>query len=683
MGIKLTQLNRIFFFLPILFLFSCNTSNSNKEIHGIDKANMDLTADPAKDFYQYANGGWLAHNEIPESESRWGASNELIDKSKEAQLDLLTELAARTDAPKGTNAQKVGDFYKSGMDSAQAEKDGTSPLADEFAAIDAIKNARDLLKVVARHQRFGTGSLFEFFAMGDLKNSDIYAAYAYQGGLGLPDRDYYLDSGEKFENIRKEYLGHIQNMFELMGESADVAKKTPQTIMDIETRLAKASMTRVEQRDLQKLYNKKTVAEASKITPRIDWVTHVKNLGAADLDYFIMAQPLFFKEVNAMLKDVSIADWRTYLRWHLLTASAPFLSSKFVDEDFRFYRTVLLGTPKNKPRWKRVVAQTDAALGEAFGQLYVDKYFPGDAKAKANELVNNLRAAYAKRIEKVDWMSDATKARAKEKLAAIVQKIGYPDKWRNYSALEIDRGPFVLNVMRANAFEFDRTLHRIGKEVDKSEWGMTPPTVNAGYNPLNNDITFPAGILQPPYFDPKADDASNYGAIGVVIGHELTHGFDDQGSRFDAAGNMTNWWTEEDRQKFDARTKMLADQFDQYTVLDSVHVNGKLTLGENIADLGGIAVAFDAFQMALEKHGRPGKIDGFTPEQRFFIAYAGVWRGKIRDEALLQRVKTDPHSPARLRVRGPLSDTPPFFAAFDIKPGEPMRRPDSLLVKIW
>ncbi len=683
MGKKITLFNIFVFCLLILFAFSCNNSNGKKEVHGIDPANMDLTADPAKDFYQYANGGWLARSEIPESESRWGTFNELIDKSKQAQLDLLRELAAKTDAPKGSNAQKVGDFYKSGMDSLQAENDGISPLADEFAVIDAIKNTRDLLKVVARHQRYGTGSLFGFFAMGDLKNSDIYAAYAYQGGLGLPDRDYYLDSGEKFVNIRKEYLGHIQKMFELMGERTDVAKKAPQTIMAIETRLAKASMTRVEQRDLQKLYNKKTVAEASKITPRIDWVKHVQSLGVADLDYFIMAQPDFFKEVNAMLKDVSIEDWKTYLRWHLLTASAPFLSSKFVDEDFRFYRTVLRGTPQNKPRWKRVVEQTDAALGEALGQLYVDKYFPGDAKAKANELVNNLRAAYAKRIENVDWMSDATKAKAKEKLAAVVQKIGYPDKWRDYSALEIDRGPFVLNVMRSNAFEFDRTIHRIGQEVDKSEWRMTPPTVNAGYNPLNNEIIFPAGILQPPFFDPKADDASNYGGIGYAIGHELTHGFDDQGSRFDAAGNMTNWWTEEDRQKFDARTKMLAEQFDQYTVLDSVHVNGKLTLGENIADLGGIAVAFDALQIALEKHGRPGKIDGFTPEQRFFIACASVWRGKIRDEALLERIKTDPHSPAMVRGFAPMTNTPPFFAAFDIKPGEPMRRPDSLLVKIW
>jgi putative endopeptidase len=472
-------------------------------------------------------------------------------------------------------------------------------------------------------------------------------------------------------------------MFELLGEDSVTAAKAANTIMDIETGLAKASWTRTQLRDLQAWYNPRTFEEAKKETPNINWKKHFELLGATELDQFIMAQPDFFKVLNLTLTAVSIDDWKTYLKWHLINFAAPYLSSDFVNQDFKFYQKVLRGTEQLKPRWKRLAENTDAALGEALGQLYVEKYFPPEAKAKANQMVTDLREAYRLRIEKLDWMSDETKKHAFAKLDKMTQKIGYPDKWRDYSPLEIKQDAYVLNVIRANQFEFDRNIEKIGKPVDKTEWGMSPPTVNAYFHPLNNEIVFPAGILQPPLFDPEADDAVNYGAMGTIIGHEITHGFDDKGSLFDSEGNMTNWWTDEDRQKFEARTKVVEEQFNNYTVLDSVHVNGKLTLGENIADLGGINVAYDALQLALARKGNPGKIDGFTPEQRFFISYAAAWRGKYRDDALLNLVKTNPHSPPHLRAIATISNMPQFFEAFNVQPGDPMRRPDSLLAKVW
>jgi len=643
---------------------------------------MDMSVDPAQDFYMYANGGWLKNNEIPASESSWGAFSELADRNKENLKALLTELAA-SDHESGTNAQKVGDFYRTGMDSLAIEEKGISPIQEYLDHIDGIKTVDDVLKTVAEHRKYGAGPLFGVFVDGDFKNSEINAAYAFQGGLGMPDRDYYLDKGEKFVNYRSEYSKHLATMFALLGDDGKTAEANAKTILKIETRLAKSSRTRVQLRDLEAMYNKRTMVQANKETPNINWTRYFTMLGAPEMKFFVVGQPEFFKEVSVMLKKVSISNWKTYLRWHLINAAAPFLSSQYADPDFAFFQGVLRGTKEMKPRWKRVTEQTDQALGEALGQLYVAKHFPPEAKAKANQMVTDLRTAFKTRIQNLDWMTDKTKEKAIEKLEKMTQKIGYPDEWRDYSALEIKRDPYVLNVMRANEFEFNRNIKKIGKPVDRKEWGMTPPTVNAYANPLNNEIVFPAGILQPPFFDPKADDAVNYGGMGAVIGHEITHEFDDQGNRFDANGNMVNWWTPDDKKEFDERAKVVQEQYDAYTVLDSVHVNGKLTLGENTADLGGLSVAFDALQLALAKNGQPGNIDGLKPEQRFFIAWANVWGRKYRDDALLNLVKTNPHSPSHFRAIGPISNMESFFQAFNVKEGDPMRRPENMIANIW
>ncbi len=667
----------LLYFCMVLLMCCCS-----RQKHGIDLANMDLSADPTRDFYQYVNGGWLDKNTIPESESRWGAIYEIRDANKEALHRLLNEVS-KSDHEPGTNAQKVGDFYRTGMDIKQIEENGIKPLLTYFDEIDDIQNLNDLFNVIVKHHRMGSGALFTVFTEGDFMNSDMTAAYAYQAGLGMPDRDYYLESGEKFENYRSEYMKHLRKIFELMGEDSTTAFASANTVNSIETQLAEGSWTRAECRNYTKWYNKYTVAKAKKATPNIDWDMYFQSIGVPDIDFFLIAQPDFFQKLNSLLSSISIDEWKVYMRWHLINAMAPYLSSDFVNQDFYFFNTVLLGTKELKPQWKRVAEQTDAALGEALGQLYVEKYFPPDAKAKANQIVNYLREAYHRRIEKLDWMSEETKKQAFIKLDRLVQKIGYPDKWRDYSALDIKNDAYVLNVIRANAFEFDRNMKKIGKPVDKTEWSMTPPTVNAYYHPVNNEIVFPAGILQPPFFDPMADDAVNYGAMGVVIGHEITHGYDDQGRNFDADGNMNNWWTDDDKKLFDAKSKVIEDQFNEYVVLDSIHINGKLTLGENIADLGGLSVAYDALHMAFEKDGYPGPIDGFTPEQRFFISYATIWRSLIRDDALMNQVKTDPHTPSYYRVIGPLSNMPGFFEAFNVQPDDPMRRPDNLLAKVW
>ena len=657
-------------------------SYCSKERYGINLANMDLSADPSQDFYQYANGGWLKNNTIPESESRWGVFNEIRDANKEALRGILTEVS-KSDHDPGSIAQKVSDFYLTGMNLEQIEEKGLSPLKPYFDEIDAIRNSDDVLNVVLNQQRIGCEPLFTLSVEGDFKNSEMNTAHVDQAGLGMPDRDYYLEKGERFETYRNAYLKHLIKMFELMGDDSVKATTAANMINHIETQLAQASWTRTELRDLPKLYNKRTIEEANKETQNIDWRHYFESLGVMNLDYFIISQPNFFREVSALLPKVNINDWKTYLRWHLINAMAPYLNEDFVKQDFAFFQRVLLGTKEIKPRWKRIITATDDALGEALGQLYVEKYFPPEAKIKANRIVDNLREAYRRRIEKLDWMSEETKQHAFAKLEKLVQKIGYPDKWRDYSALEIKRDAFVLNVVRANIFEFNRNLKKIGNPVDKNEWLMSPPTVNAYYHPLKNEIVFPAGILQPPFFDPKADDAVNYGAMGAIIGHEITHGYDDQGRQFDSNGNMNNWWTEKDKELFDARTKVIEEQFDQYVVLDSIHLNGKLTLGENIADLGGLCVAYDALQIALESSGNSDLIDGFTPDQRLFISYASIWRNLERDDALLNQVKTNPHSPPYFRVIGPLSNMPVFFKAFNVQPGDPMRRPDSLLAKVW
>ncbi|MFD2245878.1 M13 family metallopeptidase [Pontibacter ruber] len=649
---------------------------------GLELANMDTTVDPCTDFYQYANGGWVKNNPIPASESRWGSFNELAERNNAVLRQLLAEAASSTNAAKGTPAQLVGDFYAAGMDSVAVNKAGISPIKSELDKVAAIKTADGLVKTIADFKTKGIGGFFTMYVGQDDKVSTQYMLQATQGGLGLPDRDYYLKEDERSKNIRAEYLKHLQNMFQLLGDNTTTAQKKAQTVMRLETRLAKASKTRVELRDPQANYNKMTVQAFASQNPNLKVKQLLSGVGAEASKELIVGQPAFFKELNAMMKTVPLADWKAYAQWHLARTTAPYLSQEFVEENFNFYGKVLSGAKEMQPRWKRVLRATDQGMGEALGQLYVQKTFSPEAKQKALEMVNNLQVAFKEHVNKLDWMSGDTKKRALEKLNAFAVKIGYPDKWKDYKGLEISRDSYAANVMRASEYEFQDNISKLGKPVDRTEWFMSPPTVNAYYNPTMNEIVFPAGILQPPFFDPEADDAVNYGGMGAVIGHELTHGFDDQGAQYDFEGNLKDWWTKEDLSKFTERATAVASQYDQYTVLDNLHVNGRLTLGENIADIGGLNIAFTALQKALQKN-NPGKIAGFTPEQRFFLAWAQIWRVNMRDEAQNQQILTDPHSPGKFRTNGPVSNMPQFYEAFGCQPGDEMHRADNSRIKIW
>jgi predicted metalloendopeptidase len=652
----------------------------------LDPKNMDTSVKPQDDFYLYANGGWLQRNPVPPEYSRWGSFDELTEKNQNA-LRKITEKAANTHADEKTapEVQKVGDYYASGMDEKTIEAARLKPLEEELKRIDAIKDRADLLKAISHLHTIGVGALFEFGSGQDAKESSRDIAQAQQGGLGLPDRDYYTKTDEDSKKKRAAYVEHVAKMLTLLGEPADKAAEDAKKIMALETSLATASRTRVELRDPEKNYNKMKQADLQKITPDWNWADYFKGIKLADPGDINVGQPDFFKAANAAFKDASIEDWKTYLRWHLINAAAEDLSKDFVNEDFNFKQGVLRGTKQIKPRWKRVVASTDDALGEALGKLYVADYFPPEAKARALEMINNLKVALADRIKTLDWMDEPTKQQALKKLAAMNVKIGYPDKWRDYSLLKIDRGPYVSNTMRAANFEVNRQLKKIGKPVDRTEWGMTPPEVNAYYNPYMNEIVFPAGILQPPFFDPKADDPVNYGGMGAVIGHEMTHGFDDQGRQFDAAGNLRDWWSKQSADEYNKRRKAVVDQYSGYEPLPGSHINGELTQGENIADIGGIKLAYSALQKALEKdpQARDQKIDGFTPEQRFFLGWAQVWRANQRDEDLRLRLTTDPHSPTRYRCNGPIANMPEFQQAFNIPDGSSMVRPADKRVNIW
>ncbi|MBC5775365.1 M13 family metallopeptidase [Pontibacter sp. KCTC 32443] len=664
---------------------STTTAAGTTEVNmgrGLDLANLDTTVNPCVDFYQFANGGWVKNNPIPASESRWGSFNELAEKNNAVLRELLTEAASNTTATKGSAAQLVGDFYAAGMDSMAVNKAGMTPIKPEMDRIAAIKTTDDLVKTVADLKTKGVGGYFTMYVTQDDKISTQYALWAVQGGLGLPDRDYYLKDDDRSKTIRTEYLKHLQNMFQLVGSDAATAQKKARTVMDIETRLAKASRTRVELRDPYANYNKMTMQEFTKLNPNLKVTQLLNGMGAQTAKEVIVGQPAFFKELNSMLKSIPVADWKTYTQWHLARTSAPYLSQEFVQENFNFYGKVLNGAKEMQPRWKRALRATDDAMGEALGQLYVQKTFSPEAKQKALEMVSNLQEAFKEHVRDLDWMSDETKKRALEKLDAFAVKIGYPDKWEEYKGLDISRDSYAANMMRASQFAFRKNIGKIGQPIDRTEWFMSPPTVNAYYNPSMNEIVFPAGILQPPFFDPKADDAVNYGGMGAVIGHELTHGFDDQGAKYDFAGNLKDWWTKEDLEKFNARAAMVDQQYSAYTVLDNLHVNGKLTMGENIADIGGLNIAYTALQKALQKK-NPGLIAGFTPEQRFFLAWAQIWRVNMRDEAQNQQILTDPHSPGRFRTNGPVSNMPQFYEAFECKQGDNMFRAQDNRVKIW
>jgi putative endopeptidase len=652
----------------------------------IDVNNMDTSVKPQDDFFTYANGSWIKRTEIPPEYTRWGSFNELIEHNNDALHDIA-EKAEKTqlDPRVAPEVQKVGDFYASGMDEQAIDAQRTKPLDDEFKAIDAIKDRDDLLKEIARLHAMGIGALFEFGSHPDSKDSTHELAQAVQGGLGLPDRDYYTKTDAASKKLRDQYVEHIAKMLTLLGDPQPKAHDAAKKILALETRLAQASRTRVQLRDPVKNYNKLPAQKLQELTPDWNWGEYFKALNLLTPENINVQQPEFFKTADQVFKDTPIEDWKAYLRWHLIDAAAPDLSKDFVDENFNFHDHILRGAQQIKPRWKRVITSEDEAIGEALGKLYVAFNFPPEAKARALELVNNLKAALADRIKTLDWMDEPTKQQALKKLAAMQVKIGYPNKWLDYSLLKIDRGPYVLNEIRASQFEAARELNKIGKPVDRTEWGMTPPTVNAYYQPNRNEIVFPAGILQPPFFYATADDAVNYGGIGAVIGHEMTHGFDDQGRQFDADGNLRDWWSPKSAAEYDKRRKAVVAQYNQYEPLPGMHVNGDLTQGENIADIGGVKLAYAALQKALDKHPeeRNKKIDGFTPEQRFFLSFAAIWRSKIRDEEQKLRLTTDPHSPAKFRVNGPLSDLQEFQKAFGAPDGSPMVRAADKRVNIW
>jgi putative endopeptidase len=650
--------------------------------HGFDVTNMDTSVSACTNFFQYANGGWVQKNAIPAAYPSWGRFNELADQNQ-GQLRQILEDAAQKKSPAGSNERKIGDYYTSCMDEAGIDAAGLKPLEPELKMIDAVKDQAGLQVEVARLHMRAVPVMFRFGAGQDFKQSTQVIGQIFQAGLGLPDRDYYLKDDAKSKDIRDKYLAHVAKMFALAGDDATMAAANAKTVVALETKLAQASMTRVERRNPENVYHKRTIQQLQELAPNFDWGAYFKGIGLVKTGDLNVGQPEFIKALNAELNATPIADWKIYLRWHLLNAAAPALSKNFVAEDFDFKGRTLTGTKEILPRWKRCVGATDNALGEALGQVYVEKHFPPAAKAKAMEMVQNLIAALRDDLTTLSWMSDATRQKATSKLEAFARKIGYPDKWRDYSKLKIVRGSYLDNIASVQIFEFHRQLNKIAKPVDRTEWGMSPPTVNAYYNPTMNEIVFPAGILQAPFYDPKADDAINYGGIGAVIGHEMTHGFDDSGAKFDASGNLANWWTEEDLKNFQGRAKCVIDQFSGYEVEPGLNQNGKLVVGESIADLGGLTIAYAALKKSLEGKPRPANIDGFTPEQRFFLGWAQVWAQNVRPEYQRLLATLDPHPLGRFRVIGPLSNMPQFAEAYQCKAGDPMVRPPESRCQIW
>jgi putative endopeptidase len=649
---------------------------------GFDTTNLDTSVKPCEDFNRYANGGWVAKNPIPAEYPRWGTFQGLRDRNLAALHQILED--ASKEAPGRTPAeQKIGDFYASALDTKTRDAAGIKPLQPLFDRLAAVKDQKGLQEAFAYLASLNVDAPFGIGAIPDFKNSKQMVAYVGQGGLGLPDRDYYTKQDEKSQKLREAYVAHVAKMFELTGDDAAKAAASAKTVLEIETRLANASLTNVDLRDPSLSYHMMDAAARKEVTPNFAWERYFEVIGRPDITTINVAHPKFFKEVDAMLTSVPVDAWKTYLRWHVVHTLADSLSTPLSDQNFAFYGKTLQGTPEQSPLWKRAVRSTDSYLGDALGQAYVKTYFPPESKQRMRELVKNLKAALREDIQTIDWMSDATRTQALAKLDAFVDKIGYPDKWRDYSTLQVERGQFAANVLRGRQFQFREQMAKVDKPVDRAEWGYSAPTVNASYNPLNNDITFPAGILQPPFFNPDADDAINYGAIGAVIGHEMTHGFDDEGAQYDADGNLKNWWTDKDLESFKARAKCVEDQFGAYTVEGDLHLNGKLVTGESIADLGGLTIAYAAFKKSLEGKPHPAAIDGFTPEQRFFLGWAQVWAENQRPEFTRLLVDTDPHPIARFRVNGPLSNMPAFAEAFGCKQGDAMVRPEAARCQIW
>ncbi|EHL29562.1 M13 family metallopeptidase [Legionella drancourtii] len=631
---------------------------------------LDTSVSPAQDFYAYANGSWQKNNPIPPEYASWGSFHIVSEKMQDIIHQMLIKAAANTQAKPGSIEQKVGDFYYSGMDEARINQLGIKPLQAEFERINALKNLTDLQSEIAHLHQIGVDVFFDFGSMQDYKDSNKMIAGAVQDGLGLPDRDYYLQDTAKFKLIRDAYVMHMTKMFELLGDAPVKAAAEANTVMKLETQLAQVSMSQVEQRDPHAIYHIMNKEQLAQITPDFSWPAYFAAIGQAQLQNINLGMPAFFKGLNEQLKTVPLQDWQMYLRWHLINAFASYLSKPFVDENFKMV-TVLSGNEKILPRWKRVVATENGALGFAIGKMYVDHYFSAAAKKQALDILKNIRFVLHQDISSLTWMTPNTRQAALKKLDLMEERIGYPSKWWDYSSLKIDRGPYVLNVIRANQFLVKRDLNKIGKPIDRSEWSMTPQTINAYYAPSMNNLNIPAGILQAPFFDPNAPAAVNYGAIGFVMGHEMTHGFDDQGAQFDGHGNLKDWWTTSDLTKFKAATQCIIDQFSQYVVNGDTHIQGKLVVGEATADLGGIMLAYRAFHHS-DAYKNAKIIDGFTPDQQFFLGTAHVWAMNIRPQQLQTQVTTDPHPPAKYRVNGSLANLPQFQSAFKIPDGSPM-----------
>ena len=666
--------------LAALCLFSIATDaqqSAATHIPAHDVTAMDRSIDPCVDFCAYSCGGWIQNNPIPPDQSSWDLYSKMEDENKEKLRGIL-EAASAPEAGRTAVNQKIGDYYAACMDEKAIEEKGIEPLKEELDRIAKIGSKAELADVASAMATDNV--LFRFESIQDFRDANQVVANADQGGLGLPDRDYYLKTDNKSEELRKAYVAHVQKMFELLGDASGTAAVEAQAVMRIETNLAKGSLTRVERRDPKNLDHKLSSGELQKLSPEFQWQVYFTKVGLPSISSLNVAVPNFFKTLNEEIGKESLDEWKTYLRWHLVHANARQLSSAIFNENFAFYGKTLQGNEQPKPRWKRCTEDIDDFLGEALGQAYVEKYFSPKAKQEALTIVNEIRAAMEQDINSLGWMSPTTKQQALAKLHGMANKIGYPNKWRDYSKLEIVRGDHLGNVERSRQFEFNRQLGKIGKPVDRGEWQMTPPTVNAYYDPQMNDINFPAGVLQPPAFDPDSDAAPNYGDTGGTVGHELTHGFDDEGRQFDAQGNLRDWWTPEDAKQFEKRASCISDQYSKYVIIDDIKINGKLTLGEDVADLGGLLLAYVAWKEDT-KNQKLEPIDGLTPEQRFFVGYGQSWCGHVRDESKRLRATIDPHSPMKYRTNGVVSNMPQFEEAFHCKAGQPMVNANSC--RVW
>jgi putative endopeptidase len=650
-----------------------------------DPSYIDTSVNACQDFFSFANGAWVKRDTIPAAFSSSGVTKDMTDANELVVRSVLEDaMAKRHSMPAGSTVAKLGTYYASCMDTARAEREGLAPIKPELDKIAAITTRAGVVAEITKLQTMGVNALFNFFPSADPKDAAHYMAWATQGGLGMPDRDYYTKTDAATDSLRQKYVAHITRTLVLAGESQSAAAEAARRIMSMETELAKASMTRVERRDPNKSYHKTSIADLSKMAPAIDWPAYFRTSGVTTpIGYVNVGQPEFMKRASALLTTLPIEDWRAYLKYHLLSSASRWLSTPFVKEDFA-YNSLYSGAKELLPRWKRCLRSADNQLGEALGEAYVAKTFSPEAKAQAKQVIDDIRASFRDRLQKLTWMSDSTRKFALAKLESMNEKVGYPDKWRDYTKLRISEGSFVPNVYNADLFEWERIANRPGKPVDKTEWDMTVPTVNAYYDPSINEMVFPAGALAPQTFDATGDLASNYGSLGGSwAGHELTHGFDDEGRRYDAKGNLLDWWQPTDSVAFTQQAKLIVDQFNGYVQVDTIHVNGDLTLGENLADFGGLVTAYDALERALARTGKREVIDGYTPEQRFFIAYAQSWRSHTRPEQLRTRVKTDPHAPAEWRTNGPVSNMPQFAEAFHCKPGDPMVRSANLIPHIW